>query len=129
MELKKRGMVVSGSKVIFFHFWFKRQGSYQLIKYLTCIQKISFGVSIQLYCPFVQPVLVDRLRPVLEEIIAAGRQQFQQPYKQVGQLSVNKVDIFFQKVNIHCLLLTGRKVGKPKVNTSRKNLDKQIGQL
>ena len=107
MELKKRGMVVSGSKVNF-SFLVQTLGFLPLIVYLTCIQKISFGVSIQLYCPFVQPVLVDRLRPVLEEIIAAGRQQFQQPYKQVGQLSVNKVDIFFPKVNIHCLLLTGR---------------------
>ena len=31
-----------------------------------------------------KPLLIDRLRPLLEEIIAAGRQQFQQPYKQIS---------------------------------------------
>jgi len=31
-----------------------------------------------------KPALVERLRPVLEGIIAAGRQQFQQPYKQIN---------------------------------------------
>ena len=30
-----------------------------------------------------KPILVERLRPKLEAIIAAGRQQFKQPYKQI----------------------------------------------
>ena len=30
-----------------------------------------------------KPALIERLRPKLEATIAAGRQQFQQPYKQI----------------------------------------------
>merc|ERR1719186_866279 len=31
-----------------------------------------------------KPVLIERLRPALDTIIAAGRKQFKQPYKQIA---------------------------------------------
>jgi hypothetical protein len=86
LELKKRNLTVSGTKTTllerYFHQAILRNSNLIILSHRAMdeIKKTVSFVPNNYICLF----FCTRLRPILEGIIAAGRQQFQQPYKQIS---------------------------------------------